>query len=613
MNTGILLWLVLKIAAAHLSEPAEGVIAGRVVDAETGQPVACTVSIKPEGGPVVTDHPSFQAGFRSMGTFEKTLPSGDVDIWISRGFDYVSVERKLHLNPGERYKLDVALHRRSPLHKEGWYAGDNHDHMIHGERKILVDFGYAALAGRAEGLDYLALAQDWNVPEVTPEALEQACKRVSTPDFLLTWNLEAPKNYWRGDASHCMGHGWTVATRGRTPAGGDAIRALLNLSAHDYESAKEPAPNFESHALIHRLGGIVSYSHPCRWWYGRWGGRDIYPVEEHKFVSNLAAELPFDTIAGPTYDTIDVLMQPHEREANDCAQKLWFMLLKRGYHIAATGSSDATFDNPGGGTPGAVRIYAQIPGAFDLTKVAGAIRAGRSFVTSGPLIVLEAEGHYSGDVVRASAQSRIRCRIRAWASGAVGEHLTRIELLRNGEVVKTFEPPAFSTELDRTFDLELAGRTWIIARCRGSNDRQIAITNPVYFELEGFQPPAPAMADVDLSVMDQATRAALSGVCDVIRMVGREPVKESETTFRSGHLRLRVPATARLRVRVPGYSSLTKSVFVDYTPLLESAFSMRVERLADWSTFKEIQEMLRHVRIGFALAPAAADSVNENR
>ncbi|HYK88969.1 MAG TPA: CehA/McbA family metallohydrolase, partial [Acidobacteriota bacterium] len=385
----LILWVVLQAVSAAPAGTPSATIVGRVVDAGTGRIVPCTVAIRSGDGQLITDHESFRAGFRSAGEFVQTVPPGEVDIKISRGFDFIAIERKVQLQPGERYRLDIALRRRSPLRREGWYVGDNHDHMIHGERKIVVDFEYAALAARAEGLDYLALAQHWNVPTETPEALGQACERSSTPDFLLTWNLEAPKNYWRGDVSKCLGHGWTVGMRGRTDRGDDAIQELMDLSAHDYESAKEPSPNFDSHALIHELGGIVSYSHPCRWWWGKWGGTGIYPVEERKFVSNMAAELPFDTVAGPTYDAIDILMQPHEGEANDCAQKLWFMLLDKGYHIAATGSSDATFDNPGGGVPGAVRIYTKTGEPFSLAGAARAIREGRSFVTTGPLIVLE--------------------------------------------------------------------------------------------------------------------------------------------------------------------------------------------------------------------------------
>src|SRR5204863_4169045 len=105
--------------------------------------------------------------------------------------------------------------------------------------------------------------------------------------------------------------------------------------------------------------------------------------------SNMAQELPFDTVAGPTYDTLDILMQPNERVANEQAQQLWFMLLNHGYRIAATASSDATFDNEGRGVPGRVRVYTRVAGAPALERIAQAMKAGRNFVTSGPLLGLE--------------------------------------------------------------------------------------------------------------------------------------------------------------------------------------------------------------------------------
>src|ERR1035441_3579903 len=84
----------------------------------------------------------------------------------------------------------------------------------------------------------------------------------------------------------------------------------------DYESDKPTVPNFEIQALIHSLGGVSAYSHPARWGRGKWGGQGLYPVEENKFVSNMAAELPFDTVCGPTYDAVDILMPPQEVKAN---------------------------------------------------------------------------------------------------------------------------------------------------------------------------------------------------------------------------------------------------------------------------------------------------------
>ena len=309
MNVRPFFALVYLASSAHAAT-----IAGRVIDAETGAVVPATITIRTSDGKIVTDHASFQAGFRSSGSFEKEVPAGETAITVSRGFDYLPVERRFTMAADERRSETFELRRRSPLRAEGWYCGDNHDHMIHGERSILVDFPYVALAGRAEGLDYLAVAQDWNTQDLnsrdrSPEALERAMQPLSLPGFTLTWNLEAPKNYWRGDASHTLGHGWTVGMRGRTHDGRDAIAELLTLSAMDYESEKPPVPNFEIHALIHSLGGITAYSHPARWWRGKWGGQGIFPVEENKFISNMAAEMPFDTVCGPTYDAIDILMQ----------------------------------------------------------------------------------------------------------------------------------------------------------------------------------------------------------------------------------------------------------------------------------------------------------------
>jgi hypothetical protein len=345
---------------AHSAPPA--VLHGRVIDVETGETIPCTVTIRASDGSILTESRAFGQGFRSSGDFEKAVPPGETVVTVRRGFDYGGVTRKLQLHPGERKELEFQLRRRTPLRKMGWYTSDHHVHMIHGEAVTVADFPSVALAARAEGLDFLSLAQKWAIDRDDPALLDSACRGVSTPDLLLTWNMEAPKNYWLGDVSHCMGHGWIVGMRGYTATGRNPITELNAMSAHDYEREKTPTPNFDSHALIHELGGIVSYTHPARWWRGKWGGRGGYPVETDKFVSNMAAELPFDTIAGPTYDTIDILMQTREEKVNAEGQRLWYMLLNHGYRIPGTASSDATFDNPGGARPGAVRNYTLIAG-----------------------------------------------------------------------------------------------------------------------------------------------------------------------------------------------------------------------------------------------------------
>jgi hypothetical protein len=388
--------------------------------------------------------------------------------------------------------------------------------------------------------------------------------------------------------------------RGRTPDGRDSVQELLSMSAWDYESDKPAYPNFEIQALIHSLSGIVSYTHPHRWWTGRWGGRGGFPVEENKFISNLSQELPFDTVAGPTYDMIDVLMQTHEREVNRKGLALWFMLLNHGYRIAGTGSSDATFDNPGGGIPGAIRVYTRVDGRPTIEHIAAAMKQGRNFVTSGPLVRFQIGPHEAGDVAPVDGRKTLQAHLQAWASGKAGEHLSRIEVFRNGEVVQQFD--VSGTAFDRTFPIEEAETAWYAVRCHGSGDTQIAITNPIYFQSASYRAPKPEPARITATVVDAMTGSPLDGTAEVLGFVGKQPHRLNEIPFRNGRLAAEIPATARIRIRAAGYQIVMKSVFMDYQPLLSSMLNTRSEQLGDWSTFEKTRELLRDVRLEFRMA-----------
>jgi hypothetical protein len=602
----VVLGVLFSFAFPFLAAPAKNnaVIVGRVLDAETGQEIPCTVTIQTSDQRIVFDNPSFTDGFRSVGHFEKAVPSGKTVITVSRGFDYQASQQQVDLQPGQRVPLVLRLRAQAGLRRLGWLCGDNHVHMIHGPEKpaFALDFQYLALAARAAGLDYMSIAQNWNLPpsETTPVRLSELCKSASTPDFILAWNMEEPKNYWRGDVTHCLGHCWFLGMRGYTPNGQDAIQSLFQMSALDYQSKKTPTPNFESQALIRALGGVVAYTHPCRWWWGKWGGKDIYPVEVGKFVSNLAQELPYDTVVGPTYDAMDILTQSWDHDASLEVQRLWFLLLNKGYRMPATASTDSNFGGQGSADPGLARVYTRVQGPPSIEAIAAAMKAGKNFVTTGPLLLMKIGEHSVGDVVSLNQPADFPVQLEAWPSGVSGEHLTKVELIRNGEIVKRFAVDNGKKEFTGKFNIHETGTAWYIARCFGSNDLQVAITNPVYFEGKDFKAPQPAQAHVIGVITDEAGKP-LSGECEVIRMVGLDPARLSVHPFVCGHFVLDVPGTARLRVKVDGYAPMMKSVFMDYGPLLQMSLNMREAELADWRTFEEIQNLLGDVHLEFRL------------
>ncbi len=490
----LLLLLCLACLSAGVPARAAGTarLRGTVKDATTGLITACTVAITDANGRVITERESFKSGFRCDGRFVKTLPAGRTHVRISRGLETRAVERELDLPAGAETNLEFKLERIVDLRRRGWYAGDSHAHMIHGEKTIPVDFNFVALTAQAEDLQYLSLSHAWSMEKPTPEKLDAELHARSRPDCVLTWNLEAPKNYYRGDAGRCLGHCWSLAVNGRTSAGQNVIDLLLTASAADYESSKPPFANFESHQLIHAQGGKVFYTHPARWWTGTWGGQGGYPLREKMRISNMAVELPLDTLAGPTYDGLDVITGGGEFSANEKAFALWCLLLNHGYRLAATGSSDACFDRPGGAVPGAARTYTFVEGAFSLPAVAAATAAGKTFVTTGPLLLATVDGKPPGSRHEAHGQASSLV-LEAWAGGSDRRGLQRLEMLRNGRPWRTFvlNPPTPAWQTNVT--LHETENAWYCVRAFGGDrQRQRAISGAFFFEATPYQPPSPS-------------------------------------------------------------------------------------------------------------------------
>lgn len=591
----------LAVLAARAGEtPAEAVLSGVVTDAGTGRPVACTVRITDSRGGVVTESAHFREGFRCGGSFRKTLPPGRTRVRVTRGFETARAEREVLLTAGQETQLVFALQRRVDLRARGWYAADSHVHMVHGERALPVDLDFVALTARAEDLHGLTLCQDWSLPDTSPEALTRELDRRSTPDCRLAWGMEMPKNYYRGDAGRCIGHCWLLSARGRTEDGRDVIALLSDASAADYESGKPSFANFESHRLIRDQDGAVFYSHPLRWWMGPWGGQGGYPRVERMRVSNLAVELPLDTVIGPTYDGLDVLTTAGEQEANTKAFALWALLLNHGYRLAATASSDACFDRPGGAVPGAARTYTFLPDGFTWDGLARATAAGRTFVTTGPLLLASLDGEPPGTVRPADGQPRT-LRIEAWAAGQETDGLRAVEILRNGVVAQQIDLKPAAVYVQTNLVLREMETAWYCARATGDSAGRRASTGAFFFDRTPHVPRAPASAQVRVRVVDASSGAPLPATLTEIAYRATLPQPGRQHRTEGGAAVVTIPATVRLRAGAPGYASLVLSPLFDFAPLREAVTRLEAGDLLDWRTFERMRSLLEEVELTFAL------------
>jgi len=605
---GLLLLLVfgtvpLLCRAEIDSGKAYGTLQGTVEDQTTKQPACCTVMITDSTGKTVIENESFGAGFRCDGRFSKQLPPGRTRVLVTRGFETRAVEKIIDMPAGGKEEVNVSLERVVDLRRKGWYAGDSHVHMIHGEKTIRVSFDEVALVARAEDLQYLSLAQNWILDQPTPENLTAQLFPRSRPNCTLTWSLEEPKNYYRGDAGRCLGHCWTVGMRGRTTSGEDVVRVLLQASAHDYESDKPTFANFESHRLIHEQGGAVFYTHPARWWTGSWGGQGGYPKREETRISNLAAELPLDTLAGPTFDGVDVMTTGGEFQANEMAFDLWSLLLNHGYRLAGTASSDACFDRPDGATPGVVRTYTYLPDGFSLPGVAKAMAQGRNFITSGPLLLVSAAGQPPGSVFPANGKST-RLEIEAWASGADSKGLSRLEILRNGQPVQTSLFSPLLATVKTNFSFAEAETAWYCVRVFGSDpQRQRAVSGAFFFNGKDYRPPSPVPARIHVILQDAVTGKELIGSVTEVFFHGTLPHAGKAHSIASGDAWVTIPATARLRAEVSGHKPLVKSPILANAALIDFITHLTAEDLLKWETFERTKRMFEETTLVFRLEP----------
>lgn len=164
----------------------------------------------------------------------------------------------------------------------------------------------------------------------------------------------------------------------------------------------------------------------------------------------------------------------------------YYALLNCGFRIAPTaGSANGVHPVPFGFS----RVYVNLDGQFSYEAWIEGLRAGRSFVTTGPMLLARAEGRWPGATLSAADPRKefaLHCDIRS------ERPLERVELVMNGEVAQRFEPANPSSagvvRNEITARIRAAGPSWFVWRCferrRGGRFR-FAHTAPWHVDAPG--------------------------------------------------------------------------------------------------------------------------------
>jgi hypothetical protein len=183
----------------------------------------------------------------------------------------------------------------------------------------------------------------------------------------------------------------------------------------------------------------------------------------------------------------------------------WYRFLNCGYRVAAVGGTDKM----SAGMPvGAIRTYALLgdDSPFSFDAWGNAVRAGRTFTTTGPLLDLRVEGRPPGDEIQLPAGGGT-LHVEASAESVVP--FNDLEVVVNGEVVaaQQSEQGTYACRLGEP--IHVPGSAWIAVRCRSGLRRWIggpriiaAHTSPVYVVAAGEELFNPSDATFMLTLLD---------------------------------------------------------------------------------------------------------------
>ena len=417
------------------------------------------------------------------GEFRVDLPPGPVEVEVVKGFDHRPVRSVIQVGPETR-ELSIALDRPIDLRPAGWLSSDSHVHLIAPST--------ALLQAAAEDVAFVHLL-----------ATQLGDHFINVPDLA-----------WGSQVEPGGRHAVIVGTENRQNVLGHLALLGARRPVAPYASGGAPEGRIgqpvsellaDWAAECHAQGGLVVAAH--------------FPLP--------FAEIAADIVAGEI-DAIE--MQCFAPGLDSPSILEWYRFLNCGYRLPVLGGTDKmSAEVP----VGAVRTYARLDpdAAPTFAAWSAAVRAGRTFATSGPVLELLVDGHEPGAVLSLPASGgRLAVEVRARAAQPV---IRAIELVINGRVVARESVAAESGELHLAAHVTIEAGSWIAARAL--SDRQVysafrtsmaAHTSPVYVDVLDHPLLVAGDAEAILAVIDGTgrwleTMAAIDDPAVRARMVAR--------------------------------------------------------------------------------------------
>ena len=413
------------------------------------------------------------------GDFEIDLPRGTVEVEVVAGFERRPIVQRLEIDPSTR-RLELALEHGTARPPGRWISADSHVHFLAPST--------ALLQAAAEDVHLVnLLAAQWgdlftNVTDLPWGSIQDPAGRRQV--IVGTENRQNVLGHLALLGAH---RATTPFASGGPPEG--RMAGALSVLLADWADRCRAA------------GGLVVAAH--------------FPLPY--------AEIGADILAGKI-DAIE--SQALSPGLDDPAIFEWYRFLNLGDRLPIVAGTDKMSAE----VPiGAVRTYTHLLDDEPLSFAgwAAAVRAGRTFVSSGPILELQFDGHEPGAVITMASAGHLQVSVVARASQPV---INVVELVVNGRIVAATSPTSagvLEQRLDET--IEVRAGSWVAARCRSTSEIQSAFTtsmaahtSAVYIEVDCAPLVPPAADGAAVAAVIDGARTWVAGLAAVADPAERE-------------------------------------------------------------------------------------------
>jgi hypothetical protein len=440
-------------------------LTGEVIDAATGRPIAARVYIQSasgewlfpesasaEGSAVRYDR---RSGFNpraierhttlSAHPFTVELPPGDCVITVERGKEYRALTRTIRV-AAEPVRARFELERWVDMASRGWFSGDTHVHRDPAE------------------LPNVQLAEDVNVvfPQVHWTTTDDVPPSRSTRNFKGDFRASPV----RVDDTHAF---YPLNTEYEifTTAGKQHTLGAVLILGHKTPFDLPALPPSKIAARARAEGALLDLEkHNWPW------SMAIVPILEvdlYELANNHHWRVEYSVKdwadPAPAWMGLQGSGSATEREWILYGFLNYYALLDCGFRLRPTaGTANGVHPVP----LGFGRVYVHLKDGFNYQEWVKGLNAGRSFVTTGPMLLCKVDGELPGHrfEIKAGHPRKAKVEILALAPRPG----LKVDLILNGEVARELKPPSrpegpngFASELRE--EVDLPGSSWIAVRC----------------------------------------------------------------------------------------------------------------------------------------------------